>query len=368
MLRAFTILGLILSFWAVRSSADTGDIQTASRSVVRIAVFVTTPDGQSLTGHGSGIVVAPNMILTNAHVVEEPELEGELTFVIVPSEGKTNHPARVIKVNSEVDLALLQFDDGAKLAPAKFFPGKIVDGGDVIAIGYPSSVDIALEQQDSDTLNPQSPVKTRGTVSNGRSGKNVETILHTAPIGPGNSGGPLTDTCGRIIGVNSFGTLNEAGGAKFFFAVSMREITAFLADTKVKLRSDSTPCTTAAERDQAKANSADNARAKSDAAKRIASELKSSEEGKVRRSAEFAIIAERDSGMAISGILMMLSLVAGAATYIGFDKNKRMPMLVSAGIMAVLILLAAYVFQARPSFDQVDARVRALLAQSAVPD
>ncbi len=366
MLRAFAILAIIISFWAARSSADTGDIQNASRSVVRVAVFVSTPDGQQFAGHGSGIVVAPNMILTNAHVVEEPDLEGEVSFVIVPSEGKTNHPAHVVKVNSEADLALLELDDGAKLTPAKFYPGKIVDSADVFAIGYPGSVDAAFEQQDADTLNPQSPVKTRGSVSTGRSGKNVDTILHTAPIGPGNSGGPLTDNCGRVLGVNSFGASSTNGGAEFFFAVSMREISAFLSSSKVKLRSDDTICTTAAERDRSKADLANSARTKSDAAQRIANELKASEEGKVRRSAEFTIISERDSGMAISGILLMLSLVAGAATYIGFDKNKRIPMLVSAAIMAAMVLLAAYVFQARPGFDQVDARVRALLAKSAV--
>jgi serine protease Do len=365
MRRFLGVFALLLAVLACPSSADTGDIQSASRSVVRVTVFVSTPDGKSFDSHGTGIVVAPDMILTNAHVVEGPDYDEDTSYVIVPSVGKTNHPARVVKVASDTDLALLKIEDGAKLTPARFFTGAVADSADVYAIGYPGSVDRALDQEESDTLNPQSPIKTRGSVSTGRSGKDVETVLHTAPIAPGNSGGPLTDNCGRVLGVNTFKSLNDGGGASFYFAISMREVSAFLSQNGVKIQSDASPCTSAAERDRSKVDAANSARNKSDTAKRIAAELKASQEGKVRRNAEFKIISERDTGMAISGILMMLSLVAGAVTYIGFEKNKRTLMLVSAGIMAALILLAAYVFQARPGFDQVDARVRALLAQSA---
>jgi serine protease Do len=366
MQRLFAILGLFFAIWSLAASADTGDIQTASRSVVRVAVFKSTPDGQEFAGHGSGIVVAPNIILTNAHVVADPSLDGDTSFVIVPSQGKTNHPARILKVASGSDLALLQLDDNGKLPTAAFFVGKVADGGDVFAIGYPGSVDIALQQADSDTLNPQSPIKTRGSISAGRSGKDVDTLLHTAPIAPGNSGGPLTDSCGRVIGINSFGSISEGGGASFYFAVSVREISAFLKANNVSFRTDTEPCTSATDKSIAEANKEAKARAKVETEQRVAAELKANEESKVRRNAEFAILTERDTGMALSGVLLLLSLVAVGATYIGFERNKRVMMAISAAIMTLLILIALYVFQARPGFDQVDARVRASLAKSAV--
>ncbi len=366
MQRLFVFLGVLFAILPLAASADTGDIQTASRSVVRVAVFKSTPDGEEFAGHGSGIVVAPNMILTNAHVVSDSEIEGDVSFVIVPSEGKSNHPAHIVKVASGSDLALLQLDDNAKLPTAAFFSGKVTDGGDVFAIGYPGSVDMALQQADSDTLNPQSPIKTRGTISAGRSGKDVDTLLHTAPIAPGNSGGPLTDSCGRVIGINSFGSISESGGASFFFAVSMREISAFLKSNNISFRSDGEACTSAADKSIAEANKQAKARAKVETEQRIAAELKTNEEGKVRRNAEFAIMTERDTGMALSGVLLLLSLAAAGATYIGFERNKRPMMIVSAAIMTLFVLIALYVFQARPGFNQVDARVRASLAKSAV--
>jgi serine protease Do len=366
MQRLIAILGVILGLWSLAAYADSGDIQTASRSVVRVAVFKSTPDGQEFAGHGSGIVVAPNIILTNAHVVADPELEGDTSFIVVPSEGKTNHPARVLKVASGSDLALIQLEDDAKLPIATFYTGKVADGADVFAIGYPGSVDMALQQDDADTLHPQSPIKTRGSVSAGRTGKAVDTVLHTAPIAPGNSGGPLTDACGRVIGINSFGSISESGGASFFFAVSMREITAFLKSNAISIRADTETCTSAADKSIAAIGKEAKARAKVETEQRIAAELKANEEGKVRRSTEFAIMTERDTGMALSGVLMLLSLVAAGATYIGFERNKRVMMAISAAIMTILILIALYVFQARPGFDQVDARVRASLAKSAV--
>jgi S1-C subfamily serine protease len=366
MLRLIHLLCACLAVWALAAAADSGDIQSASRSVVRIAVFTSSPDGQSFAGHGSGIVVAPNMILTNAHVVADPSFDEDTSFIVIPSEGKTNHPAHVVKVASGSDLALVQLDDDARLPAASLFTGKVADGADVFAIGYPGSVDVALQQADADTLHPQAPIKTRGTVSAGRSGKDVDTLLHTAPIAPGNSGGPLTDSCGRVVGVNSFGSTSEGGGASFYFAVSIREVMAFLRANQVSFRTDDQICKSAIDRSLDQAKSEAKSRIKVETEQRIAAELKSNEEGKVRRAAEFAIMTERDTGMALSGMLMLLSLVAAGATYIGFDRNKRAPMVIAAAVMTVLILLAAYVFNARPGFDQVDARVRASLAQSAV--
>lgn len=359
------LLVIIVGIAGFADPATSGDVQSASRSVVRVAVFTLTPEGTQFSGHGSGIVVAPNIILTNAHVVADPSFDSDTSFVIVPSIGKTNHPARVLKVASNSDLALVQLEDEAKLTPASFFPGKLADGADVFAIGYPGSVDIALQQADSDTLFPQAPIKTRGTMSAGRSSKEVDTLLHTAPIAPGNSGGPLTDSCGRVVGINSFGSVSESGGSSFYFAVSMREITAFLKANAIRFQTDDETCITAADRGIAEVKKEVSARDKKATEQRIAAELKANEEGKVRRSAEFAIITERDTGMALSGILMLLSLVATAATFVGFERNKRNVMMVSAAAMTVLILLAVYVFTARPGFDQVDARVRSLLAKSA---
>jgi serine protease Do len=79
------LLALLLLFVSIPAQADAGDIAAASRSVVRVVVFSEADPGYPI-GHGSGVVVAPDLILTNAHVVDEDEYETRITLAIVPGE------------------------------------------------------------------------------------------------------------------------------------------------------------------------------------------------------------------------------------------------------------------------------------------
>ena len=98
------------------------------------------------------------------------------------------------------------------------------------------NVDRAQGLDISDIFRSQPPVKSRGYVSGARPSRQFDTILHTAPIARGNSGGPLLDPCGRVVGVNSFGADNDGGDAEFFFAVSNRELVPFLRANDVEPR------------------------------------------------------------------------------------------------------------------------------------
>jgi serine protease Do len=234
------ILALLLIFSPLllaRSYADASDIDAATRSVVRVVVYSSAEGQRNIISIGSGVVVAPDKIVTNAHVVEQARFDESVNFVVVPSQGKQSFNARLLAALPGKDLALLQLTDGGSLIPASFFSGAVPDGVDVFAIGYPASVDVALEQSEADVLQPQVPVKARGSVSAGRSSKSVDSILHTAPIAPGNSGGPLVDACGRVLGINSFGSVADGGGAEFYFAVSNRELAAFLLNLRAPKRS-----------------------------------------------------------------------------------------------------------------------------------
>ena len=242
-----------LAVSAVR--ADPSDIAAASRSVVRVVVFPAS-GGDTPIGHGSGIVVAPDKILTNAHVVSEEEYDGAIRVVIVPSDGGEAITAEIIDRSPRNDLALIALNDGKRLTPATFYSGPVGDGSDVFAIGYPGGVDIAQGLNMSDVLRPQAPVKTRGNVSAGRSAKEFETILHTAAIGGGNSGGPLVDACGRVLGVNSFGSISDGSDAEFFFAVAQREAVAFLRQNKVSIRSVDSECLSRSDLSRAEAEPA----------------------------------------------------------------------------------------------------------------
>jgi serine protease Do len=358
------MISILFALFPEATRADSSDINAASRSVVRVAVFSTIDGTRKLVGHGSGIVVAPDKIITNAHVVEESVYNENITFEIIPSQGREVFMATVLKWSPENDLALLQLEQGAKLTPASLYTGAVEDGADVFAIGYPASVDIAMELNEEDILRPQSPVKTRGTVSAGRSAKAFDTLLHTAPIAPGNSGGPMVDNCGRVVGINSFGSTAENGGSEFYFAVSMKETLAFLSAQKVKANIVSGPCRSVAELSREEETREAKARANIEAQRRAGAELAATVESKTRRDVELSIISERESHLALAGLLMLLALGGAGASYALFDQDKRNPAKIAGITAAILVLVAIGAYMGRPSYTEVDDRLKALMSNN----
>ncbi len=344
--------------------ADPGDISVASRSVVRVAAFSDAEGTHQFIGHGSGVAVAPNIIVTNAHVVADSVNDETMTFMIIPPQGGKSYAAKVLNWSSNNDLAILQITDGGRLPSASLFTGSVDDGADVFAIGYPASVDIALGQDESETLHPQSPIKTRGTVSAGRSGKAFDSLLHTAPIAPGNSGGPLVDACGRVIGINSFGSTAEGGGAEFYFAISMRELTAYLRKQQIAYRVSNEACRSVAELNRAEAERESAARAKVEAANRTAAETRMQTENSRRLRATYALIASRENRMAVSGVMLLLALAVAGIAYVLRERalsneSSRNPSILAGIASTTLVLGGLLVFASRPSFDEIDARMRA---------
>lgn len=363
-MRILLALLLLLSpFIVSQTRGDATDIAAATRSVVRIAVFSSADGQRTLIGHGSGVAVAGDKVVTNAHVAEPARFDESVTFTVIPSEGSKTYTARLIASSPGKDLALLQLTDGGRLIPASFFSGVVGDGVDVFAIGYPANVDIALEQSEEDVLRPSPPVKTRGSISSGRSSKSVESLLHTAPIAPGNSGGPLVDACGRVVGINSFGAVADGGGAEFYFAISVREVFTFLQSQGVSLGGTSSECRSVAELTRAEAERESAARAKVEAEARIAKELRQSREGKARNDAEHDVIAARENHLAFAGLLLVLSAVAGGAAWQFSERGHRDRLKIAASIGGVMLLSAFAIFAARPSFDEVDDRVRATMTR-----
>lgn len=346
--------------------ADPEDIAAASRSVVRVVVFPAAA-GDTPIGHGSGIVVAPNRVLTNAHVVSEEEYEGAIRVVIVPSDGGEAIAAEVIDRSPRNDLALIALNDGRRLTPATFFSGPVGDGADVFAIGYPGGVDIAQGLNMADVLRPQVPVKTRGNISSGRSAKDFETLLHTAAIGGGNSGGPLVDGCGRVLGVNSFGSLSDGSDAEFFFAVAQREAAAFLRRNNVAFRSVDSECLSRAEMSRAEAEREATEAARLAEENRLAEAARSKSFGEARRQAEYEIIESRDNLSMLTVVLIFLALGAAGTCWQLLERERRDQARLAGGSAAALVIAALLSWYARPSFAQVEELTRARLVNTEDP-
>jgi len=349
-LAVLLLLPVLMLLRPSHAHADAQDIAAASRSVVRVALAAT--DGQSayFVGHGSGVVVAPGRVLTNAHVVELVRSEPNIIIGIIPSQGTRSYGGRIVAYSPGNDLALIAFD-GAELPIATFYSGAPTDGEQVTAIGYPGAVDRAQGMSLQDIIRPMSPVRTSGTVSGGRASKQFDTVLHTAPMATGNSGGPLVDNCGRVLGINSFGSLSDGNDAEYGFAVSDREIASFLRQAGVQVQRSGEPCRSMAEIEAAERLADERSRA--DAAQRAEEQALAQRERSfaTRIAAQQATIVRRDNMMALATLLLVLSGLAGGAALLSHEREDPGQTRIRGAIAGGLALAAILLFLLRPGFD-----------------
>ncbi|MEL7447505.1 MAG: serine protease, partial [Pseudomonadota bacterium] len=170
----------------------------------------------------------------------------------------------------------------------------------------------------------------------------------------GNSGGPLFDECGRVVGVNSSSTLSGTGEGEFFFAIANREVLSFLRSNDVSPRVSDLPCRSLAE---IEAEEAERAEAQAEAEEERIAALEAEEEEK-REKIELQIQQERENMMAVAAVLLLLAAGGGALSYQAWNseggKNRAY---VFGGIGAVAALAAAIVWFQRPGPDDVDTRL-----------
>lgn len=345
--------------------ADPADIDAASRGVVRVVIVGGEGEESYPVSHGSGFAVTPQRVVTNAHVVLDALRDENLRIGIVPSEGGEAANARVIAVNSRNDLALLEITGNLRLPPLVLASGPTADSGESYSVGYPMNVDRAQGLEIGDIFRAQPPVKSRGFLAGTRPSRQFHTVLHTAPIARGNSGGPLLDGCGRVLGVNSFGADTTSSDAEFFFAVSNRELAPFLRENGVEPRINDSACRSLAELDEAEREQIAREQMAARAELAQANEQERIRRDRARFEAEMAVRDERDDRM-FAGVILLL-MAAGA---IWWAYEKRAPVetdeamtawprnnriVLAIGIGAVLVALLLHL--TRPGLDEIDRRV-----------
>jgi S1-C subfamily serine protease len=169
------------------SATVTGAVEKTGPAVVNIAV--TTPQGRG--GAGSGFLVsADGLIFTNSHVVS-----GARAITVSSSDGQ-RAAARIIGEDPDTDIAVIRTDANLAAPLLVLSDSKAIRVGQLaIAIGNP----LGFEQTVTTGV-----VSAVGRSLRARNGRLIDDVIQTdAALNPGNSGGPLVDWKGRVIGVNT---------------------------------------------------------------------------------------------------------------------------------------------------------------------
>lgn len=190
-------------------------------------------------GTGSGFFVAPNLVVTNNHVVEAskgPE-------VVVVGQGLAGpRPAHVLthvagQGFGARDYALLQVE-GPGVTQVLSLTDKVEELEKVVAAGYPGLLldnDMAFRSLlKGDLKSMPQLAMSQGTVMALQNKDRLLTIAHSAPISGGNSGGPLVDQCGRVVGINTYINVSVQQASSAGFAIAAKDVIAYLRENGVE--------------------------------------------------------------------------------------------------------------------------------------
>lgn len=204
---------------------------------------------------GTGFFVSDDLLVTNRHVVEHSR--ARYVLVVSQSLGSARR-AQVFGSTPDAepgspDFALLRLADGK--APGWLTLSQDVEKlAEVVAAGYPGMVvssDSAFERLTQGDLSAAPDLSlTQGVVQSLQQGPaGTGLVVHTASIAKGNSGGPLVDSCGRVVGVNTFINVDRTQSAKISYAINAAALERFVLGLGVSsLKLDPTICRSTSER------------------------------------------------------------------------------------------------------------------------
>jgi S1-C subfamily serine protease len=204
------------------------------------------------SGTGSGFFVSRDHILTNRHVVEDADnkywVGNKALAQLLPAElVGTSASSRI----GSPDFALLKLKSGSSDTFLSFSETLPAELENVIATGYPGFVISGDESyrrmMGGDVRSVPETALTSGAVTfiQNPTGPSP-VILHYAAISPGNSGGPLTDECGRVVGVNTFVRGTDGANARMNYSLAASSAISFLRSNNISPNIAAGVCTRAA--------------------------------------------------------------------------------------------------------------------------
>ena len=193
------------------AEAKTPGVRSVLASVVKVSGNKPAC-GSGATG--SGYVSTPEHVTTNAHVVaamENPQVE---------TDGGETYPAQVVAFDPGVDVAVL-YVPGLQLEPVPTLAGA-QDGESAAVAGYPGGGPLKVSGARIRTVIDGRDAA--GTDIYGRPGVQRQVFVLSAQVRPGNSGGPLLSSDGRVLGL-VFAQAKEDGGVGFALTAEQFRVT-----------------------------------------------------------------------------------------------------------------------------------------------
>ena len=205
--------------------------QSVLNGIVLIRSGAPDADGTMTYWRGTGFFVGeegqdPEYIVTNCHVVEEFILAGKSLGggeLHVLFDQDDMEEAYLVDYDAEKDVAVLKLSEPTDKREALTLreAEDTMLGDEVYAVGYPLAADVTVQAVNS--FSKDDATVTTGSISRllTESGTGRELIQTDAALSGGNSGGPLTDSTGAVLGVNTYGSDLDQN---LFYAVSISEL------------------------------------------------------------------------------------------------------------------------------------------------
>jgi len=214
--------------------------QSALDGIVMITTGAPDDSGTMSYWRGTGFFIGakgenPQYIVTNCHVVEEFILAGKALGggqLHVLFDKNDEAEAYLVDYDAEKDIAVLRLAEATEKRiplPLKT-PQESALGSEAYAVGYPLAADITVQAVNS--FSQKDATVTTGSISRflTESGTGRKLIQTDASLGGGNSGGPLFDGSGAVIGINTAGSKLDTN---LFYAVSVSEVLPLLQKNSI---------------------------------------------------------------------------------------------------------------------------------------
>ena len=199
----------VLIFTVTVLNSVWGAIPTKIIEKARAATILVATEGDNAGGFGTGVIIDPSgIVVTNYHVIHRATTVR--VFFYNPND-LNYYEADVIGIDPVADLALLQIKAREDMLPLTYLriePENFLIGEEVVAIGH------MLGLQWSVTAGILNSLERPGKIT-----PYVTILQHSAQINKGNSGGPLINKNGDIVGINTYILLPPGGWSGIAYAI-----------------------------------------------------------------------------------------------------------------------------------------------------